>query len=109
MDGQRLRRNTKVLWAMVVLAIVYSGTIYYWFGSVSRDWLVGSLGVLLGLYICSHPAANAVDLIFFERGAIRRFTKQPAWLGWLALNLLVLLAGWTVILIGTTYLTGRIV
>ena len=29
--------------------------------------LDGSMGVTLGLYICSHPAANAVDMLFFER------------------------------------------
>ena len=77
MDGQRLRRNTKILWAMVVLAIIYSFTIYYWFGSVSRDRLVGSLGVLLGLYICSHPAANAVDLIFFSAARSAALQSSP--------------------------------
>ncbi len=36
----------------------------------------GSVGVLLGLYICSQPAANGIDLMFMQRGAFRRAVKQ---------------------------------
>ena len=68
------------------------------------DLLDGIIGVLLGLYICSKPAANAVDLIFFRRGELRQLTSGWSGLGWLSLNLLVLFVGWVVIFTGTTHM-----
>jgi hypothetical protein len=61
--------------------------------------LDGSVGVALGLYICSHPAANAVRMLFFERDTLRHISEWSV-IRWLALNLLVLLAGWMVIFLG---------
>jgi len=56
------------------------------------------IGVLLGLYVCSYPAANAIDVLFYSRGGLGRIS----WSGvvWLGLNLLVLLAGWLAIFAG---------
>jgi hypothetical protein len=65
------------------------------------------VGVLLGLYICSHPAANGVDLIFAQRGAIQRMTSQWSGLRWLLLNFLVMLVGWMVLVVGVSRLMGR--
>ena len=93
---------------MVLLAIIYASLIHFLFARTGNDRLIGSIGVLLGLYICSHPAANAVDLLFFQRYAVRQLSKEWSGIAWLALNLLVLLVGWIVIVIGTTRLTGRI-
>ena len=92
---------------MLLLAAIYDSLVYFWLGRVGNDRLVGSIGVLLGLYICSQPAANAVDLLFFQRGAVRQLSKAWSGIAWLALNLLVLLVGWLVIVIGTTSLTGH--
>src|SRR5260221_12015773 len=96
--------NTKILWAMVLLAIIDSGLLYYFHSLTGTPRLDGGLGVVIGLYIASHPAANAVDLIFAERGAFRHMSTDPSGFGWLGLNLLVMLAGWTVIVIGATQL-----
>ncbi len=92
---------------MLLLAAMYGSSIRFLFPPTGSDRVIGSIGVLLGLYICSHPAANAVDLMFFERGAVRRLSKEWSGIGWLALNLLVLLVGWLVIVVGTTRLTGH--
>lgn len=94
---------------MILLAIAYGVLILLLFAPAGYDRLAGIIGVLLGLYICSHPAANAVDMLFFEWGAVRQLSKNWSGIGWLALNFLVLLAGWIVIVIGTTRLTARIV
>jgi hypothetical protein len=56
--------------------------------------------VALGLYICAHPAANAVDMLFFERDTLRRVSSEWPVVRWLALNLLVLLTGWMVVFVG---------
>jgi hypothetical protein len=61
--------------------------------------LDGSIGLALGLYLCSHPAANAVDVLLFERDTMSRISEWPV-VRWLALNLLVLLTGRMVVFIG---------
>jgi hypothetical protein len=106
MDQNRLQRNKKILWAMLLLASIYGSLVQIWFAKTGNGRLIGSIGVLLGLYICSQPAANAVDLLFFQRGAVRQLSKGWSGIGWLVLNALVLLVGWLVIVIGATRLTS---
>jgi len=91
---------------MVLLAIAYTGLLHYLHTLTGIPMLDGSMGVTLGLYICSHPAANAVDMLFFERYNLRQITERSG-VGWLAMNTLVLLAGWVVIFIGLTRLVER--
>ena len=92
--------NTKLLWGLAVVALTY-GYLLYFLPALTGNRLVdGSIGVILGLYICSRPAAHAVDLLFFERGALRRMTSNWYELGWVALNLLVLVLGCFVIISG---------
>ena len=92
---------------MVLLAIAYTGLLHYLHTLTGISVLDGSMGVILGLYICSHPAANAVDMLFFERYNLRQISSEWSGVGWLALNALVLLAGWMVIFIGLTRLVDR--
>ena len=66
----------------------------------------GAIGVVLGLYVCSHPAANAVDRWLFGRGAHRPSAPRGAEGAWLVLNLLALLAGWLVMFLGVIRLTA---
>lgn len=106
MDQHQRRRNTKVLWRLILLAIAYGSLLYYRHTLTGANRLDGSIGVVLGLYICSHPAANAVDLLFFERGALYQISSEWSGITWLALNMLVLLVGWIVIVIGATRLAG---
>jgi len=95
--GQRRReRNTRVLWGLILLAIAYSSLFRCLPTLTGITMLDGSIGVALGLFICAHPAANAVNMLFFERYALSRIAEWPVF-SWLALNLLVLFAGWTVI------------
>jgi hypothetical protein len=95
------------LWMLLVPTLLYLEWAYYLrpFNHVSL--VDGGLGVLLGLYTCSHPAANCIDLIFLERGAFRRATSEWTGVGWLALNFVVMLVGWMVLVVGTTQFTGR--
>lgn len=101
------RGSTKLLVALILIAGAYS----LWFqqqhaltGSLILD---GSITVLLGLYICSRPAGNAIDLIFLERHRHRSIATRWSSLSWLALNILALLMGWLVIYLGTMRLTSR--
>ena len=67
-------------------------------------YLDGIIGLAFGLYVCSHPAANAVSMLFFERQSLRQVSSGWSAVQWLALNLLTLLAGWMVVFIGITRL-----
>jgi hypothetical protein len=107
MDQHQLGRNIKALWALVLLGIAYTGLLYYQRTLTGKNDIDGIIGVLLGLYICSHPAANVVDLLFFGRGVRRQSSSRRSVVFWLALDMLVLLIGWIVIFVGTTRLIGR--
>ncbi len=103
---RRRKRNTRVLWGLILLAIVYSSLLRYLPTLTGIAMLDGGIGVAFGLYICAHPAANAVNMLFFERDTLRQISEWSV-VRWLALNLLVLLAGWMVIFVGLTRLVGR--
>jgi hypothetical protein len=89
-----------MLWAFTALALAYAGLLLA-YNDLTGDLRVdGVLGVVLGLYVCSHPAANMLDLLFADGGATRRTASDQHGMPWYALNLLVLLAGWGVVLLG---------
>ncbi len=100
------QRNTRVLWGLIVLAIAYGSLLRFLHTLTGIPMLDGSIGVAIGLYICAHPAANAVDLLFFERDALRHLSNWTV-VRWLALNLLVLLAGWMVVFMALRRLLER--
>jgi hypothetical protein len=107
MRDQPYRRKTILLYVLITLAALYS----LWFQQ--RQMLIGyrtvdgSISVLLGLYICSRPAGNAIDLFFFERSPFHRIVGEWSSIRWLALNILTLLMGWIVIYLGTAHLTSQ--
>lgn len=98
--------NTARMWALLVPAAAYLGLSANLSTLTGMTLLDGSIGVVLGLYICSHPAANGIDLFFLERGGFRRVASGWSGLGWLALNALVMLAGWLVIVFGAARFTA---
>ena len=107
MDQHRRGCNIKTLWTLLLLGIAYSSVLYYQPTLTGTNNMDGIIGVLLGLYLCSHPAANVVDMLFFGGRDRRQFSSRRSAGLWLALNMLVLLIGWIVIFVGTTRLVGR--
>lgn len=103
---RRHERNAKVLYVLILLAVAYAGLLLQLRTLTGIPMLDGSIGVALGLYICSHPAANAIKMWFFERDALRQISEWSL-VRWLVLNLLVLLAGWLVVFVGLTRLMGK--
>jgi hypothetical protein len=99
MRPRSYRHNLTWLGGLVVLGLVYNNWLYFLSTLTGAPLLDGAIGVLLGLYICSQPAANAVDMLF-ERGLLRQIRSKWLRAGWLALNLLVLVLGWMVIVTG---------
>ena len=107
MERSRYAHKVRVLWLMILLALAYGSFLYFLHTLTGTRVTDGVIGVLLGLYICSHPAANLVDILFFSRGAQGQFSPRRSFFLWLALNMLVFVVGWVVIFLGTTHLVGK--
>jgi hypothetical protein len=105
-DDHPRGRNDAALWGLLLLSVAYGSLFRYLHTLLGTNVLEGAVGVVLGLYICSHPAANAVDILFFHRVALHPSTSRWSDFGWLALNVMVLLAGWLVIVLGATRLVS---
>jgi hypothetical protein len=95
-------RNYKTLAVVVILAMVYGGWMITQRTITDLPRLDGIIGVLLGLFICSRPAANMLDLLFTRRG--HAASAEWSAIGWLVLNGVVMFVGWLVITIGATRL-----
>jgi hypothetical protein len=108
MDHQQRDRNIITLSILVVLGIAYNALFYSQRTLTGMNHLDGIIGVVFGLYICSHPAANLVDMFFYRRGIRHPFSSKRSVVLWLTLNMLVLLIGGIVIFIGTTRFIGRV-
>jgi hypothetical protein len=96
------RPDTARMWILLMVAAVYLWWIFYLPDISGGTLFDGSIGVVLGLYICSHPAANGIDLLFLQRGAFRRVVKESSGVAWLLLNAMVMFVGWVVIVIGAS-------
>ena len=75
MQGRLGGRGTRALWLQFVLAAAYGVPLAYLGTLTGGDTWDGVLGVVLGLYICSHPAAAAIDVLFADRFAFRMITS----------------------------------
>jgi hypothetical protein len=107
MDQQRLGRKIIVLLVLVILGIAYSGFLYFQPTLTGMHQLDGIIGVVLGLYISSRPAAHLVEMLFY-RWAIRYpFSSGRSVVLWISLNVLVLFISGIVIFVGTTRLIGK--
>jgi hypothetical protein len=98
-----------MLGTLVLAAGAYIGGLALFGTLTGLIRLDASIGVLLGLYICSYPAANGMDLLLFTRPEAREeITDTPAGRFWLVLNILALLAGWAVIFVGAMRFVVRV-
>ena len=108
MNQQGVGRKIVTLSVLAVFGIAYSSLVYSRGTLTGLNHLEGIIGVVLGLYICSHPAAHLVDMFFYRRGIRHPFSSKRSVVLWLTLNMLVLLIGGIVIFIGTTRFIGRV-
>lgn len=93
-------RSIGLLLGLILLAAITSGIIHTRSVFAPSDWVEGTLGVMLGLFICSRPAAYLLDLLYQAH-----YTGPPKLWIWLTLNLLTLLAGVIVVFIGVMQFT----
>jgi hypothetical protein len=98
----RNRRGIRQLAVMAGLSLLYLGLLLAFHrlsGSAMTD---GSIGVLLGLFICSFPIRHFLDILIYWRTEGRRFRSNRALAWWIAFNFAVLALGWLVIVTGAT-------
>ncbi len=102
----RCRGRVRILVGLIGLAVAYCGLLARFSTLTGVPKIDGGIGVLLGLYICSHPAANLLDLLLFgRRDWLQGLSGRMLGL-WLGLNGLVLACGWFVLLVGTIRFTA---
>ncbi len=93
--------NTGFLISMVIVGLIYGVWIYL------RDTITGSnlgdaaTGVLLGIYICSRPVSNLMDMLYTQNIRWNELRKR-AGIMWLAMNFITTFAGWATIVLGAT-------
>lgn len=95
------------LLVLILLAFAYGEVMTLGFPVTGTPRLDGIIGVLLGLYAASHPAANMLDLLFFARDQLRAGMSGRAYAAWWGINGLVLLAGWFSITSGLIRFSAR--
>jgi hypothetical protein len=83
-----------------LLAIAYGILVLYLHTITGSNTLDGTIGVLLGVYICSHPAAHLLDLLYLAPGVRQQALSSQLGILWLGLNVVVLLVGVITIVIG---------
>ena len=76
-------RSTRPLWILVLVAVAYLVVLYFLHDLTGNRLVDGSIGVVLGLYISSRPAGNAVDMLFYQRGEFGRLTSETSGILWL--------------------------
>jgi hypothetical protein len=105
-DKRKNRRNYRTLWVLLLLAILYAGLLRYLHSLTGIPLLDGGIGIVLALYTCSRPAINAWEWLFLNRLSLGPIASAWSGVGWLALNTLVVLAGWLVLFMGLIRLIG---
>ncbi len=107
MAHKRVRRNTPTLVIVLLFSAAFSLYLRSDLPLTGTLKLDGILGVLVGLYTASHPAANALDLLFYARSSLRQGLSQQAYYLWWGLNILVLFSGWFTIVTALLRFTAR--
>jgi hypothetical protein len=102
MDSIKSKRDDKIMWGLILLAIIVWGLFRFLPTLSGSNEIDGLFGVMLGLYICSKPATHIVDLMIFGRNLRHWISMVQSDIGWVLLNILVIFCGLSLIVIGTT-------
>jgi hypothetical protein len=99
--NKNLRKHRPfILWILLGLALAFNLLVHLHPILTGNDQVDGLSGVFLGLFIAAFPAANFLDMLLVELGVKRWHSLKKADLPWVVLNLVVLLAGLVVVVVG---------
>src|SRR5512139_2650198 len=82
MNQQPLGPKIITLSVLIALGIVYSAFLYFHPTLTGGYVLDGIIGVVLGLYISSHPAAHLVEMLFYGRAMRYSFSSKRSFVLW---------------------------
>ena len=99
MTHRDYRESPAMLAAWTIVAAAYVAVVDARRSLTGHHLVDGLIGMALGLYICTYPAANMIDLIFGGVGGRRRAAGWPR-VGWVLLNLGTLGVAWLMITAG---------
>jgi hypothetical protein len=106
MGRREYRRRAGLLAAGLLVATAYIAVLSQAHTLTGHPLMDGVLGITGGLYLCSCPAANAIDFLFY-RDYFHQPTSGWAGLGWLSLNALAMTMGWLMITSGITHVIAQ--
>ncbi len=95
------KRHPAVLWILLAVAMVFGLLVHFRPTLTGNDEVNGLGGVCLGLFMAAFPAANFLNMLLFELGGKRWHGLRRASLPWVLLNLVVLVAGLVMVVVGT--------
>jgi len=101
----RIGRKVAVLVGMILLAILYIGIFASRSTITGANKTDGMIGVMLGLYICSHPVGNLLDMILFRRLVWPPHASPWSIAAWVGFNMLIVGVGYMVIFNGMLHFT----
>jgi hypothetical protein len=108
MTQPRNKRNSKILWGLILAAIGVRLIFYIWPQVTGSPEVDGLLVVFLGFYICSRAAANFLTVILYELGARRWASITHPDIAWLGLNSIVMLSGLMLVIMGIYRFFSRV-
>jgi hypothetical protein len=106
MYQHRHRRNVTTMWLLVLVSLLYVGGLTSLRTLTGMPRIDGSIGIVLGLFICSRPASNLVDLVLFGRTIPWQTSSRRGDMIWLGLNVLAMVSGCIVLFSGAVRLAG---
>lgn len=103
MRREPLRQRPVALAAVAGMGLAYAAMVRLCGTLTGHPMTDGVIGVLLGLWIASFPAANSVDLLFY-RSLVHRRLEGWRGVAWVGLNLVVFFAAFLAIDMGASAL-----
>ena len=93
--------NTGLLCVMVLLGVVYAAWLYKHQTLTGSNFWDAAVGVLLGIYICSRPVGNLMDMLYTQNIRWQELKKRAGVI-WIAMNFVTTFVGWATIVLGAT-------
>jgi hypothetical protein len=100
MEINWLKQKTRFLTWLLLISTGYSSLLYLHFPLTGIFRLDGTIGVMTGIYVCAHPAANVADFVLYGKHLrIDKLPIRPIIIWWM-LNSMVMVAGLFVFVLG---------
>jgi hypothetical protein len=91
--------NTGLMAVLTLLGAAYCAWMRFEGSLTGNHFWDATCGVLLGIYICSRPATNLMDMLYTQKILPRDLHKRAGKL-WLLMNFITTFSGWASIVMG---------